>query len=146
MSIDKLKNKFFTGSFVADVKHYFSKINEIIDSLNNIGSYKVYTVILNQSGTGSPTVTILNNSIGDVTVSRYAGGIIEFNSISKLKINKRLIFISPPSNLDYSDNYFQSYDDEGTSDDYYRFIQRRMLNGDPVDNFTNIQIEIRVYN
>lgn len=35
MAIDKLKTKFFTGSFVADVKHYFPKINEIIDELNN---------------------------------------------------------------------------------------------------------------
>lgn len=35
MSIDKLKTKFFTGSFVNDVKHYFAKINEIIDHLNS---------------------------------------------------------------------------------------------------------------
>ena len=31
MSIDKLKTKFITGAFINDVKHYFSKINEIID-------------------------------------------------------------------------------------------------------------------
>ena len=35
MSIDKLKSKFFNGSFINDVKHYFSKINEIIDYLND---------------------------------------------------------------------------------------------------------------
>lgn len=35
MAIDKLKTKFFTGSFVADVKHYFSKINELVDACNN---------------------------------------------------------------------------------------------------------------
>ena len=31
MSIDKLKTKFFTGAWLTDVKHYFTKINEIID-------------------------------------------------------------------------------------------------------------------
>ena len=36
MSIDKLKSKFFNGSFINDVKHYFSKINEIIDYLNYV--------------------------------------------------------------------------------------------------------------
>ena len=35
MSIDKLKSRFFTGAFITDVKHYFSKINEIIDWINN---------------------------------------------------------------------------------------------------------------
>lgn len=35
MSIDKLKQKFVTGAFISDVKHYFTKINEIIDWINN---------------------------------------------------------------------------------------------------------------
>jgi hypothetical protein len=149
MSIDKLKTVYSTGTFLNNVKTFFSKINEIIDYLNGTsgnGSYKVYTAILTQTGTADPTITVLNNTIGNITVSRYGGGIIEFNSISKLKINKRVVFISPPSNLDYPNNYFQSYDDEGVSDDYYRLVQKEMSTGDPMDNFSNIQIEIRVYN
>lgn len=75
MSIDKLKTKFITGAFINDVKHYFSKINEIIDWINNIGapSYKVYTALLTQTGTDAPVPTILQNTLGaDITWS-YAG-------------------------------------------------------------------------
>ena len=35
MAIDKLKSRFFTGAWLTDVKQYFSKINEIIDWINN---------------------------------------------------------------------------------------------------------------
>lgn len=71
MSIDKLKTKFFTGAWLTDVKHYFTKINEIIDYLNGIkgeGSYKVYTALLTQSGTDDPTAIVLQNTLGGVIV------------------------------------------------------------------------------
>ncbi len=76
MSIDKLKTKFITGAFINDVKHYFSKINEIIDWINNIGSnsvvnYKEYTVILNQSGTNAPIPIILTNTLGGTPIWTY---------------------------------------------------------------------------
>ena len=75
MSIDKLKTKYITGTFINDVKHYFTKINEIIDWINNIGtpSYKVYTALLTQTGADAPIPTILQNTLGaDITWS-YAG-------------------------------------------------------------------------
>ena len=75
MAIDKLKLKFFTGAWLTDVKHYFTKINEIIDWINNIGtpSYKVYTALLTQTGADAPIPTILQNTLGaDITWS-YAG-------------------------------------------------------------------------
>jgi len=76
MSIDKLKTKFFTGAWLTDVKHYFSKINEIIDYLNGTsgnGSYRVYTALLTQTGTDAPIATVLKNTLGaDITWS-YAG-------------------------------------------------------------------------
>lgn len=34
MSISKLKKGFFNGSWINDVKHYFTKTNEIIDQVN----------------------------------------------------------------------------------------------------------------
>lgn len=56
MNIDKLKNRFVAGAWLTDVKHYFSKINEIIDKVNNIetSKYKVYTALLTQSGGDGP--------------------------------------------------------------------------------------------
>ena len=81
MNIDKLKNKFSTGAFVADVKHYFSKINEIIDWINNIGStavpdYKIYRALLTQSFPDPPSAIVLENTLGsDVNWSYYGTGI-----------------------------------------------------------------------
>lgn len=65
MAIDKLKTVFSTGAFINNVKHYFNKINEIIDWINNIGtpSYKVYTILVSQSGTNEPTSIVLKNTL-----------------------------------------------------------------------------------
>lgn len=76
MSISKLKTKFFTGAFIIDIKHYFTKINEIIDYLNGIGksgsgTYKEYTVLLSQSSTNAPTVKILRNTLGGNVIWSY---------------------------------------------------------------------------
>lgn len=77
MAIDKLKTKFFTGAWLTDVKHYFTKINEIIDYLNGVGtsgdgSYKVYTGTVTQTSTNAPVVTVLNNTLGNI-VWTYIG-------------------------------------------------------------------------
>lgn len=71
MNIDKLKNKFFTGAWLPDSKHYFTKINELIDRLNGVGqsgdgSYKVYTGTVTQTSTNAPIVTVLNNTLGNI--------------------------------------------------------------------------------
>ena len=76
MSIDKLKQKFSTGAFVSDVKHYFSKINEIIDSLNSLvasstPNYKIFKGLITSPGDGSLTITELENTFG-VTISAVA--------------------------------------------------------------------------
>lgn len=77
MSIDKLKTKFFTGAWLTDVKHYFTKINEIIDYLNGIGtsgdgSYKSYVALLTQSGTNAPTENILSNNLNFIPSYTYS--------------------------------------------------------------------------
>lgn len=97
MSIDKLKTKFFTGSFVNDVKHYFTKINEIIDYLNGIGtsgdgSYKVYTALVSQTSTDAPTFIILKNTIGNINwtydgVGNYYGTLNNAFTINKTFAN-----------------------------------------------------------
>lgn len=76
MSIDKLKSKFSNGTFVRDVKHFFEKINEIIDYLNGTsgeGSYKVYTALLTQTGTDAPVATILKNTLDGIPLIEYVG-------------------------------------------------------------------------
>lgn len=76
--IDKLKNRFVTGAWLTDVKHYFSKINEIIDYLNgngssNDGSYKVYIATLTQSSTNAPIANVLQNTLGGTLVWTIVG-------------------------------------------------------------------------
>ena len=95
MSIDKLKTKFFTGAWLTDVKHYFTKINEIIDWINNIGtlSYKSYTVLVTQSGTDAPTIKILgNNTLGTITTSYDSTGYYYLISNSLFIVDKTTIF------------------------------------------------------
>jgi len=71
--IDKLKNRFVTGAWLTDVKHYFSKINEIVDWINNIGTpkYKIYSAILNQTLTDAPVATVLENNLGITPTWNY---------------------------------------------------------------------------
>lgn len=95
MSIDKLKTKFFTGAWLTDVKHYFSKINEIIDYLNGNsgnGSYKVYTASLTQSGTSDPIVNVSSNTIGTINIIRNNVGNYSIVSSNLFTTNKTHVF------------------------------------------------------
>lgn len=84
--IDKLKNRFVTGAWLTDVKHYFSKINEIIDYLNQPSyglPYNSYVSLIVQSGTSVPIVEELQNNISTpVTIERYGAGGYRFVSDS----------------------------------------------------------------
>jgi len=79
MAIDKLKLKFFTGAWLTDVKHYFTKINEIIDQVNNINENiivkpLIYKGLITQIGTNDPTVVVLENTIGNIIWTRFNTG------------------------------------------------------------------------
>lgn len=78
MAIDKLKNKFFAGSFITDVKHYFSKINEIIDWINN----SVAAIGIGGSGT--------TNYISKFTASGTIGDSQIFDNGTGIGINNTL--------------------------------------------------------
>lgn len=75
MPIDKLKNKFFIGSWINDVKQYFTKINEIIDNINDNPArpYTTYTALLTQEATDAPTNIVLENTTGATGVWSYVG-------------------------------------------------------------------------
>lgn len=84
MAIDKLKKKFTTGAWLNDVKHYFNKINELVEQTNTntvtisnlpAASYSVYTGIFNQSGGANPVVTVLENTIGSIVWTATGTGV-----------------------------------------------------------------------
>lgn len=143
MSIDKLKTKFFTGAWLTDVKHYFTKINEIIDYLNGNGksgdgSYKVYTALLNQVGSDNPTATILQNTLGDIIWTRnfqgkYSGTLADgfINNKTWLYVKAKPFDLVIESQVTNTSNINIQTLDGGSYND---------------DILYNVDIEIRVYN
>lgn len=103
MSIDKLKTRFFTGAWLTDVKHYFTKINEIIDYLNNLvsysPSYKVYTALLTQTGTDAPIARILQNTLGNIKFSYEGIGYYKINSVSLFIEDKTFVTIGSVTDM-----------------------------------------------
>jgi len=152
MSIDKLKTKFFTGAWLTDVKHYFTKINEIIDYLNGDGksgdgSYKVYIALLTQSGTNAPVPTILVNTIGNIKWTYSGPGQGTYNgTLNGMFIANKTFFMINKSRG--SGKQFSLY---RTSDDEIEIRTEVFDGGVPTftasDNVLNkTSIEIRVYN
>ena len=148
MNIDKLKTKFFNGSFINDVKHYFTKINEIIDWINNIGtpSYKVYTALLTQSGTNAPVDIVLQNTLGvTVTYGYTSTGTYSLELSTAYVYDKVGIFISPVGNSnDYSVSSTIGIQYNGTTG----YVLRTFDNTGTLSNkgLGKTMIEIRVYN
>lgn len=145
MSIDKLKNKFSTGAFVADVKHYFSKINEIIDYLNNLvipdaPTYKVYSALLNQADTDDPTANILENTLGGTLVWTRVGVGEYLATLNGLFLeNKVLILITANEGNQIIGGFRNSNNDVYLS-------KKDLATGLYTDGLVNINIEIKVYN
>lgn len=147
MSIDKLKTKFFTGAWLTDVKHYFTKINEIIDYLNNLVSYsppyKVYTAILNQGSTDAPTAIVLNNTLGEVTYSYEDVGIYLINSNGLFTFNKTWIYLKDNDGNQQGVFVMVGQNDEN-SINIFSFSDYMVSASNDILN--NMSLEIRVYN
>lgn len=95
MSLTKLKTKFADGAWINNVKSYFSKINEIIDYLNDNPArpYTTYTALLTQVGTDDPSVVILENTLGGIpTVTYSSDGNYFITLVGKWTSNKTGVF------------------------------------------------------
>lgn len=58
---------------IEDIQGDIVSINNAIDALQP--TYKVYTALLNQTGTSAPTVIVLENTIGSIVWSRVSTGL-----------------------------------------------------------------------
>lgn len=56
--------------------------------------YKVYTAILNQTGTSAPVATVLENTLGTITFSRDSDGFYKINSSGLFTSNKTVVFFT----------------------------------------------------
>lgn len=106
--------------------------------------YKVYTALLTQSGTDAPVATVLENTLGAITLIRGGVGQYILQSSGLFTMNKTVLFVGLP---DYNISQFIINTDQLNTDDSnidLECIDASTLNG--LDGaLKNTPIEIRVY-
>lgn len=103
--------------------------------LANTKTYKVYTALLNQTGSSAPAATILENTLGGTVLwSRATGGVYYATLTGAFKINKTAIFVTNRLSTDLLRSY------RGDAN----IVYLESSNGD--GNLLNHTFEIRVYN
>jgi hypothetical protein len=64
-------------------------------NLTGVGlPYKVYAVLLTQTGTANPVVTIIENTLGIITINRDSTGRYSVNSSGLFTSNKTIVYIN----------------------------------------------------
>lgn len=138
MSIDKLKQKFSTGAFISDVKHYFPKINEIIDYLNNQES-KILKGLL----TNTPEIIELKNNLGICSITKVGTGHYTVTSSSLFTLGKTLINVSSVNIINSQNITYYQTDDSNI--EIYTFDNTNSLTDDILsedNSYCNIIIEV----
>jgi len=115
----------------------------VVDLIPEI-SYKVYTAILNQSGTNNPTVTILQNSLGgNIVWTRFATGSYKGTLSNTFTVNKTYVSSSLSQTGNDILNGGPSFILPNSEIDFFYY---HVTSGNFLDNITNAFIEIKVYN
>ena len=131
---------------------------QILKQLNKLTSvlfglkpnYKVYTALLTQTGTSAPVATVVENTIDETltwaydTVGQYTLSLSPFTGSGPFVVGKTIVFIGNALNYDlplYANNSTSAGIPQNGA-----IVVRNFNAGNPADNFTNVPIEIRVYN
>lgn len=119
-------------------------VNGVLSNSNgNVKPYKSYVAILNQSGTGAPTVTVLENTLGaTLTPSRAGVGsyLLTPNVAGLFTTAKTITFPSPSVNKGFVSFYVDQ-------DNNRIAIYTKGEDFQPAHDILNQSpIEIRVYN
>ena len=142
MALIKLTNVYFLGSLIRNVKGIYNKLNETIDYINGtVLPYKSYVALIEQTGTDAPTVTVLQNTLGqDLTWEYDAVGSYYANFESD--ITKTYCMINTPNFSLANTNRDSNISSDGTA--FYIMVSQ----GDTRTNglLYNTAIEIRIYN
>lgn len=119
-------------------------VNDKALTKNTLG-YKVYTALLNQSGTDAPVATIIQNTLGEVTWGRLSVGNYTA-SCPEFKDNKTICFIGAATD-DGSGSYLQfGYVNSDKAYLYSRNTNTGFFNELSSQSYDNsISIEIKVY-
>jgi hypothetical protein len=101
--------------------------------------YKVYTALVSQSGTSTPTVIELENTIGTIRWSYNTVGSYNINGASLFTADKTVIFTSP------GQTGLGNFSSTTTNDSIINF--KTNVSGTPTDGqMSKVSVEIRVYN
>lgn len=150
--------KLDTKDFVADTTYLVLKQNESVkffrvgtrwigESFNGVKNKPlVYTALLSQSGTNAPTVTVLENSIGNIVWGYLASGVYTATLTGAFIESKTVAFIS--GTLGWGSSAIL-----GSGTGFYRIsddaLGLQVLNGvGAAENglITGFPVEIRIYN
>ena len=90
-------NTTYSGSAALKAMQQWYTMQDVIDTVGAGPSYKVYSALLNQSGTSDPTAMVNENTIGTFTLTRNSTGIYyltspEFNGYPDY--GKVLVFVT----------------------------------------------------
>ena len=117
-------------------------------TVQGLKSYKVYTALFTQVGTDAPTVTVLENSIGTITLSYGAGGRYYLNSAALFTGTVPLIIrpMGHEGEINF-DEAWGSYYGVKKIDSSQIVIETGIPNyGRQDDKLFNQFIEVRMYN
>ena len=107
-----------------------------------IRPYKVYSALISQAGTAAPTVTILENTIGNIVWTRISEGQYQAELANAFTLNKT--FLLTQQSFASHENVFYALD--YTSDTFLYISSFDFAAAVYIDGLTNLSIEIRVYN
>lgn len=108
MSLQKLKDVYFLGSMIKNIKGIFNKVNEIVDYLNGTsgeGSYKRYVASISVDGSNVVTLDVIIDEIGctySLTDLDYHFNIISDN---KFTVGKTQVLIEPLDSNTYGGRF-----------------------------------------
>lgn len=106
--------------------------------------YKVYSVIINQAQTGDPVITVMENTIGTITVARTGAGVYTFTRTGAFTNNKTLLSPAQVCINSYSGNSYNASAFRTSADVVTLSTTLGTVATDGV--LSSFTFEIRVYN
>ena len=122
---------------------------------NPIGNYKVYTALLTQNGTGAPSANILENTIGNIVWSYSSAGNYLATLAGAFTSQKTFFYVSSQAGYNsVPQTYTQNIRTLTRVTDGIVNLNQTNLNftagvfssAGSVNDFSNLYLEIRVYN
>lgn len=128
---------------------FLTKLSTLLT--NQVKPYKVYTALLTQTGENAPVVTVLENTLGDISFGYSSAGNYTITSDKLFIDDKTVVTIGQNNNNGGGgNNTFVLYSTNISSSSLLQFSSLDVSDtgGSFTDNglLTKTQIEIRVYN